>query len=89
MANGQVDRSGAAAYPEFRDGTEACATQDPDAFFRHNSRAEAKPAKDVCRECRLRDECLDWALATDQRYGIWGATTPPERNKIMRERGLR
>jgi WhiB family transcriptional regulator, redox-sensing transcriptional regulator len=87
MAGSPIDTPRAAAYPEFRDGTEACAKTDPAKFFNHQSAVEAEPAKRVCRECDLRGKCLEWALATDQRFGVWGATTPQERRRILKERG--
>lgn len=83
------DGAEAIAYPEFRNGTEACAGADvdPEVFYVDLRTDSPKPAKDVCRRCTLRDECLEWALATDQRYGIWGAYTPRERRKIAQDRG--
>jgi WhiB family redox-sensing transcriptional regulator len=32
----------------------------------------------------VRDECLDFALETRQRYGIWGGTTERQRRRMMR-----
>lgn len=83
------DTSEAVAYPEFLNGTEACASAaDPDIFFVHGT-AEERSAKALCRKCTLRDECLEWALATDQRFGIWGAANYRDRRKIKRKRGQR
>lgn len=78
------DRANAEAYPEFRDGTEVCATaDDPDIFYAHGVDLE-EPAKRLCRRCTLREKCLEWALATDQRFGIWGAANYRERQTIKR-----
>lgn len=43
----------------------------------------AAPAKAICRECVVREECLDYALAINERYGIWGGMTPEERREII------
>ncbi|REF00265.1 WhiB family transcriptional regulator [Thermomonospora umbrina] len=44
---------------------------------------EAK-AKDVCAACPVRDACLDWAIAHDERHGTWGGTTSSERAALRR-----
>ncbi len=33
----------------------------------------------ACRSCPLRHPCADYAIAADERFGIWGATLPDER----------
>lgn len=38
-----------------------------------------RTAVDACRSCRARAACLDYALAADERFGIWGGTLPAER----------
>jgi hypothetical protein len=32
----------------------------------------------------VEDDCLAYAIATNQSEGIWGATTPKERAKLRR-----
>lgn len=62
----------------------ACAAVDPDLFFpagRDPVLAEA--AKTYCRRCPLIRECLSYAL-THNVEGIWGATTPTERDDLRR-----
>jgi len=36
-------------------------------------------AKRVCRGCPVVGECLAWALATREPWGVWGGLTPLER----------
>lgn len=36
-------------------------------------------AIDGCRRCPAAAACLDYALAADERYGIWAGTLPDER----------
>ena len=39
-------------------------------------------ARQVCKDCLVRQECLEWAVAANEAYGIWGGTTPAERARI-------
>jgi WhiB family redox-sensing transcriptional regulator len=41
-------------------------------------------AKAVCATCPVADECLSWAIETNQSEGIWGGHTPKERRKLRR-----
>ena len=34
--------------------------------------------------CPVRDECAGYALATDERYGVWGRLTAAERQQRRR-----
>jgi WhiB family transcriptional regulator, redox-sensing transcriptional regulator len=40
---------------------------------------QAARAKAVCGACPVRRECLQFALATRQSYGVWGGMTERER----------
>lgn len=42
-------------------------------------------ARDVCRSCPVRGECLDYALRAKERFGMWGGLTPIERLRIERK----
>lgn len=68
-----------AAGPVFNlDGL--CAQTDPEAFFPEKGE-NAKDAKKICGLCDVRRECLEWALRTDERYGVWGGETELDRKK--------
>lgn len=41
-------------------------------------------AKKICNNCANKKECLDYAFATKQEFGVWGGTTPKERKRIIR-----
>lgn len=41
--------------------------------------ASTKMAKALCQSCPIVEACFTYALETNQRHGIWGATTPDER----------
>jgi WhiB family redox-sensing transcriptional regulator len=56
-----------------------------DAFFvfqherGHERRVHEMAAKAVCARCPVSRRCLDWAVSTQQAYGIWGGATNVER----------
>jgi WhiB family redox-sensing transcriptional regulator len=60
-----------------------CAQVDPEAFFPDKG-GSTREAKSVCMSCEVRLDCLDYALATDQRFGIWGGLSERERRKVKR-----
>jgi WhiB family transcriptional regulator, redox-sensing transcriptional regulator len=68
----------------------ACLPADPDLFFPISATGPAEKqiarAKRICAGCAVRRECLEFALAHDQMYGIWGGTTPDERRRVRRRR---
>lgn len=41
-------------------------------------------AKEVCGECPVKVDCLDYALETNQDSGIWGGTSEEERRTLRR-----
>jgi len=46
-----------------------CAQTDPEAFFPEKG-GSTREAKRVCATCEVREECLQYALANDERFGI-------------------
>ncbi|MDA8314108.1 MAG: WhiB family transcriptional regulator [Actinomycetota bacterium] len=51
------------------------------------SRGESvSEAKEVCATCPVARECLEYALAHHERFGIWGGKTERERRRIRRIR---
>ena len=38
--------------------------------------------KAICEQCIVRHECLDYALDTNQKFGIWGGLTESERSNL-------
>lgn len=67
-----------------------CREADPDSFFpedivdRLDRRAAVKVARRVCLGCEVRAECLTYALAADERFGIWGGKTRRQRNRHLK-----
>lgn len=60
-----------------------CAQTDPEAFFPEKG-GSTREAKRICLGCEVRDECLDYALANDERFGIWGGLSERERRRLKR-----
>ncbi|SHJ15165.1 WhiB family transcriptional regulator, redox-sensing transcriptional regulator [Tessaracoccus bendigoensis DSM 12906] len=58
-----------------------CAQTDPEAFFPEKG-GSTREAKRVCQGCTVRTECLEFALAQDERFGIWGGLSERERRKL-------
>jgi WhiB family redox-sensing transcriptional regulator len=63
----------------------ACRGADPDIFYPVNEE-QAEEAKSICRACDVREACLDWALRTREKDGVWGGATERERRRIIRQR---
>ena len=62
-----------------------CAETDPEAFFPEKG-GSTREAKRVCTGCSVRTECLEFALANDERFGIWGGLSERERRRVRLER---
>jgi WhiB family redox-sensing transcriptional regulator len=60
-----------------------CAQTDPEAFFPEKG-GSTREAKKVCVGCDVRGECLEYALAHDERFGIWGGLSERERRKLKK-----
>jgi WhiB family redox-sensing transcriptional regulator len=76
------------------DATPACATADPELFFRTDQALAVAQAKAICMDCPLRYPCLKYAIA-HRVDGVWGGTTGEQRAaigarpKAPRELGLK
>jgi len=60
-----------------------CAQTDPEAFFPEKG-GSTREAKRVCTGCEVRADCLEYALANDERFGIWGGLSERERRRLRR-----
>ena len=64
-----------------------CKGADPDLFFPERG-ASTRQAKSICRECSVREECLEFAIVSSEKFGIWGGLSERERRKIRKERQI-
>jgi WhiB family redox-sensing transcriptional regulator len=63
-----------------------CAETDPESFFPEKG-GSTREAKRICTSCEVRRECLEYALANDERFGIWGGLSERERRRLKRAAG--
>ncbi|MFZ8998545.1 MAG: WhiB family transcriptional regulator [Ilumatobacteraceae bacterium] len=79
----------AAADDDWRDRA-LCSGTDPELFFPVGTTGNAvlsiDRAKQVCSQCTVTSECLEFALETNQDSGIWGGLSEEERRQIRRQR---
>ena len=66
-------------------GRANCMGVDPDLFFPERG-ASTREAKEVCRGCVVREDCLEYALANGEKFGIWGGLSERERRRLRRQR---
>jgi WhiB family redox-sensing transcriptional regulator len=66
-----------------------CRDLDPELFYppldaetRQQRDAREEAAKAICASCPVRAECLAWALAADERLGVWGGKNERERQLL-------
>ena len=59
----------------------ACKDSDVNFFPQHPSGLARAVA--VCHACPVEDECLAWALETEQVFGVLGGKTPDERHDMI------
>ncbi len=66
----------------------ACAELDPRMFFPVGTTGHAldeiAEAKAVCAHCPVRTACLQFALSTNQEFGVWGGKDEDERRSLRR-----
>lgn len=72
---------------DWRD-TAACKDSEPNLFFPIGSTGSAvdqiEAAKAICVECSVREECLNYALETNQEAGVWGGYAEDERRRLRK-----
>lgn len=61
-----------------------CAQVDPEVWFPEKGQS-TKDAKRICARCPVQQPCLDWALAKDERFGVYGGLSERERRKLKRQ----
>jgi WhiB family redox-sensing transcriptional regulator len=79
----------AGAYSDFEEdplswqADALCAQTDPEAFFPEKG-GSTRDAKRICTGCNVKAQCLEYALANDERFGIWGGLSERERRKLKK-----
>jgi len=75
--------------PRF-DNAQCADIEDKDLFFPDNRTQEAErlhQLKAICSSCIHEKECLEYALEKQIPYGIWGGSTPADRDTVAIAKG--
>jgi WhiB family redox-sensing transcriptional regulator len=70
--------------PRF-DNAQCAEIEDKDLFFPDNRKTEAErlpQLKAICASCIHEKECLEYALEKQIPYGVWGGSTPADRDAV-------
>jgi len=66
----------------------ACRDSEPDLFFPVGTTGAAieqiETAVAICVACTARDECLHYALETNQEAGVWGGFAEDDRRRLRK-----
>jgi WhiB family redox-sensing transcriptional regulator len=72
---------------EWRD-VAACRDSEPSLFFPIGSTGPAidqiAAAKQICSLCSVQEECLQYALESNQESGVWGGYAEDERRRLRK-----
>jgi WhiB family transcriptional regulator, redox-sensing transcriptional regulator len=63
-----------------------CKDVDPDIFYPEDDEDPGEEAKAICATCMVRETCLESAIASREKLGVWGGCTARERRRIIRQR---
>lgn len=63
-----------------------CRQVGGDLFFPEPGDGTTSAAKRVCAACPVVSECLEYALAARERWGVWGGLSERERRLLQAER---
>ncbi len=66
-----------------------CRDLDPNLFFPVGVTGPAvdqiAAAKGICAACPVQHNCLEFAITTNQEFGVWGGTSEDERRVLRRK----
>jgi WhiB family redox-sensing transcriptional regulator len=55
-----------------------------DIFYPEGPGASARAPMAICEGCSVTRECLGYAIATKDAYGVWGGMAPGRRRRVRR-----
>ena len=61
----------------------SCREAEPEVFFA-STRADERAAIAVCNTCAVADQCIEFAIETRERFGVWGGTNERERRRMLK-----
>ncbi len=66
----------------------ACRDSDPELFFPIGTTGPAtdmiRQSVAICSACSMQEECLQYALETNQEAGVWGAYAEDDRRRLRK-----
>ena len=76
-----------AKWIDIKDWSDQALCKDLDTQMFFPKRGEAtKPIKIICSVCPVVKPCLEYAMKSSEKFGVWGGTSERERRRI---RGMR
>jgi WhiB family redox-sensing transcriptional regulator len=63
-----------------------CKGEDPAVFYPEDDEDGGLEAKAICAMCVVRETCLEHAITTREKIGVWGGYTARERRRLVRRR---
>lgn len=66
-------------------GTVPCREGDPESWWPDKKNTDAAPTRIAvhgCWRCPAREACAAYAVAADEREGVWGGMLPDERQQV-------
>jgi WhiB family redox-sensing transcriptional regulator len=61
-----------------------CAQVDPELFYPTPGGPEIRPARQICNDCPVRLDCINWAIGQRERRGIWGGYSGSQLGHLVR-----
>lgn len=58
----------------------------PDGGSSSDITAQYRKAIEICHRCPVTQQCLEYAIEIDDRYGVYGGTTPAQRARMRKGR---
>jgi WhiB family redox-sensing transcriptional regulator len=62
-----------------------CQGVDPEIFHPAED-DDGVAAKEICALCPVREPCLEYAVGSREKDGVWGGMTARERRRLVRQR---
>ncbi len=66
----------------------ACRDSEPSLFFPVGTTGPAleniADAKAICAQCSVKEDCLQYALESNQEAGVWGGYAEDERRRLRK-----
>ncbi len=62
-----------------------CRFEPPSTFFPSDG-VGVEIAKRICADCKVKAQCLEYALEHRIDHGVWGGTSERQRRRILKKR---